>query len=254
METPDHTPLPVSVIIPTLNEADNIDTLFARLPSVAEIIVVDDGDDTTAERARAHATTRPVTVIHRVGAERTGGLSTAVIAGIAASTAPYWCVIDGDLQHPPEMIASLYETVTARQLDVVVASRRNWDSINQGMSWVRRAASRGLGVVAFTLFRHDLHGVADPLSGFFMVRRRAVAPGRLDPTGFKILLEVLVTHPHLTTTELPFNFDPRHAGTPKGSPREAARYLHHVARLWTRRRRSQVAWSVVPGGVDHMTE
>jgi dolichol-phosphate mannosyltransferase len=81
------------------------------------------------------------------------------------------------------------------------------------------------------LFPRRLRAVTDPMSGFFLVRSRLVDPARLRPHGFKILLELVVTHPWLRTGEVPFVFGARHAGASKASAREGFRYLGHLTRL-----------------------
>ncbi len=218
MTTP---PLPVSIVLPTRNERDNMAPLFARLPHVSEIIVIDDSDDDTAEVAEVAALDRaePVTVIRRLPSERAGGLSTAVAAGLDLAKGDY---------------------------DLVVASRRNWESINQGLGPVRRVVSFVFGRMAMGMFARQLHGVRDPLSGFFLVRGSSIDVDRLEPTGFKILIEVLVTHPHLRATEVGFDFGRRATGESNGSPREAARFLRHLVRLRARSARSRRAWSTPP--------
>ena len=95
----------MTVVIPTYNESANIDTLVERLPHSlrgrsVEVLFVDDSTDDTPQRiARAAAESRlPVRMIHREGAERTGGLAGAVKAGVLASNGEFILVMDGDLQ------------------------------------------------------------------------------------------------------------------------------------------------------------
>jgi dolichol-phosphate mannosyltransferase len=80
--------------------------------------------------------------------------------------------------------------------------------------------------------------VSDPLSGFFVVRAKALDLELLRATGFKILLEILVTHPDLRRDEVGFAFQRRGSGASNGSPTEGARYLRH---LWSLRRRLRAA-------------
>ncbi len=101
----------VSVVIPAYNEADNVGELLRRLaeslPTGAEVLLVDDSTDDTATRAHAAARFLPVTltVIHRD--EPAGGLGGAVVAGLRAARAEWAVVMDGDLQHPPAVVADL---------------------------------------------------------------------------------------------------------------------------------------------------
>ena len=120
----------LTVVAPTRNEqaviGSFIESLDEALSGVhAELIVVDDSDDATphvvAERGSGRAL--EVALIHREQGERDGGLGGAVVAGIAAARAPWVCVMDADLQHPPATIAALREQADAAKSDLVVASR-----------------------------------------------------------------------------------------------------------------------------------
>jgi dolichol-phosphate mannosyltransferase len=225
--------LPVTVVVPTRNERDNVATLLGRLAPVEEVVVVDDSSDDTADVARQAAAdvAFKVDVIHRERDGRSGGLSTAVILGMELAATPYVCVMDGDLQHPPEKVDELVAKITGDQLDIVIASRNDLESITEGLGPLRRAVSVVLGKLATQVFGRFLDGVTDPLSGFFIVRRDALDLERLDPTGFKILLEILVTHPEMRRGEIGFSFDRRATGASNASPMEALRYLRHLARL-----------------------
>lgn len=233
-------PLPVTVVVPTRHEAGNIAPLLARMPSVDKVLFVDDSDDDTAEVIQLAAADAPMKVelLHRPAHERTGGLSGAVVAGLAMVESPWMCVMDGDLQHPPEVIAKLVDQATD-DVDLVIASRKNWESINEGLGPIRRVVSWGLGWVARSLLRSRIGNCSDPLSGFFLVRTASLRPEALNPTGFKILLEILVTHPSLNRAEVGFAFAKRGSGESNGSVREALRYLRHVVRLRRRLRSEQ---------------
>src|SRR5256885_16599116 len=81
------------------------------------------------------------------------------------------------------------------------------------------------------LFPRRLATVSDPMSGLFVFRESAVALDRLDPLGFKVLLEILVRHPGARVAEVAYEMAPRHAGDPKASIREGATFLRHLARV-----------------------
>ncbi len=68
--------------------------------------------------------------------------------------------------------------------------------------------------------------MSDPLTGFFLVRMKAVDLDALRPKGFKILLEILVRNPRLRKAEVPFHFGQRLTGESKASAKEAFKYLH----------------------------
>ena len=115
--------------------------------------------------------------------------------GLRAARAPWVCVMDADLQHPPELITALLEQAEARDLDLVVASRYCEPGERNGFGWARAMASHSSTTVARLLFPQRLREVTDPMSGFFLVRRDAIALDDLRPRGFKILLEILVRQP-----------------------------------------------------------
>jgi dolichol-phosphate mannosyltransferase len=231
-------PIDLSVIVPTRNEAENIEPLLARLERALgsrafDVIVVDDSDDATPQRVLACARTAraEVSLLHREAGEREGGLSGAVAAGFAAARGTWVCVIDADLQHPPEIVPLLLDEARRRRLDLVVATRYGAGGAARGLGKARTALSRGSSLAARALFPRRLRGVSDPMSGFFVVRRSAVGLDALRPTGFKILLELLGRCSFEHIGEVPYRFAERHAGTSKASLREGLRYVRHLVRL-----------------------
>ena len=209
--------------------------LVARLDQVlpdlpVEVIFVDDSDDDTPDAIRAIESSRAVYLIHRRGAERAGGLGGAVVAGMRAARAPFVCVMDADLQHPPEVLEEMYVEALESASDIVVASRFCVGG-DSALGRLRSALSRASSRAAMLLFPTRLWHVTDPMSGCFLVRRDVVDLDSLRPRGFKILLEILVRTPGLTISEVPVGFGERHAGYTKASTREALRYLRQLGRL-----------------------
>jgi dolichol-phosphate mannosyltransferase len=223
----------ISVIVPTRNEAGNIglllDALEAVLPERSEVIFVDDSTDETpsvieAERGRRST---PIALIHRAEDDRGDGLAGAVVEGLRSAVGTWACVIDADLQHPPELIADMLGRAEAGDVDIVIASRyRPGGSSSFGAG--RALLSSVSTGAARVLFPRVLRGVHDPMSGFFLVRSAAVALDRLRPRGFKILLEVLVRSRKLRVAEVPFRFGVRHSGESKASLLEGGRYAQHL--------------------------
>jgi dolichol-phosphate mannosyltransferase len=196
-------------------------------------LFVDDSDDGTPEVIAAMAPNPAfrVAVIHRLPGQRGGGLGGAVLAGIQAAQTKWVCVMDADLQHPPELLRALLEEARRSKADVVVASRYCPGGDVGDFTAARAAVSRSSGMLARMLFPRRLRGVSDPLSGFFLIRRAAVDLTALRPRGFKILLEILVRGGPLTTSEIAFRFGERYAGESKASLREGVRYLHRLIEL-----------------------
>ncbi len=234
------TGLALSVIVPTRNEAGNVEQLLASIHkafagTTLEVIFVDDSTDETPLVVTAAVGKFPslnVRLIHRQPEERTGGLGGAVVAGLRAARSEYACVMDGDLQHPPELVPVLLKTAVDQQADLVVATRRSEDSQVKGLNTARNLISKGLDLIARVFFPRQLKGVSDPLTGFFLVRVKALNLDNLHPRGFKILMEILVRNPKLGKAEVPFCFGERFAGESKASAAEAWKYLNL---LWAMR-------------------
>ncbi|KJL21428.1 Undecaprenyl-phosphate mannosyltransferase [Microbacterium oxydans] len=227
---------PVTVIVPTFNERDNVAELVARAAAAldgwdAEILFVDDStDDTAIEIARVAADAPiPVRVIHR--SENTGGLGGAVVVGIEAAAADVCIVMDGDLQHPPELLPALLARYTRGDADVVAASRYIGGGDTSGLGTaVRFGVSRVATWLTRAMFPIRLAHSTDPMTGFFLVDRARLDLSTLQPRGFKILLEILARN-DMRIAEVPMEFAERRHGTSKASMRQGAMFLEHLARL-----------------------
>jgi dolichol-phosphate mannosyltransferase len=225
--------LALSVIVPTRNEAGNVEILLARLRNVfkdiaIEVIFADDSTDETPqviEAAKKYFPSLNINLIHRSAEQRVGGLGGAVMAGLNAVRAKYACVMDGDLQHPPELVPTLLKTAIQKRADLVLATRRAEKSEVKGLNIARNLISLGLDLIGRVFFPRELSGVSDPLTGFFLVRMEALNLKVFRPTGFKILMEILVRNPGLRKAEVPFNFGERFSGQSKASVMEVWKYF-----------------------------
>src|SRR5438034_3020700 len=209
----------LAVIVPTFNERDNVNTLFRRLEAALagvswEVIFVDDNSpDGTWEvvRALARQDSR-VRCIRRIGRR---GLSGACIEGILASSAPCAAVIDADLQHDETQLPKMLSLLDGGAADLVVGSRYIEGGSADGFNKQRAGASAIATEVAKRVLRVK---VADPMSGFFMIRRdrfEQLAP-QLSTQGFKILLDIVATaRGDLRVKEIPYAFGSRLHGESK---------------------------------------
>jgi dolichol-phosphate mannosyltransferase len=226
----------VSVIVPTFNEAPNVEALVGRLTAAlsglaAEIIFVDDSTDDTPAVIASCATSAsvPVVLLHRDLPE--GGLGGAVVAGLKVATNDWCVVMDGDLQHPPELIPALLDSAAAQSANVVVASRYVKGGSSSGLSGgVRHFVSSASTIITRAMFPRRLRDCTDPMTGFFALNKNSIDLVDLRPRGFKILLEILARNP-LRVTEEPFVFAERHAGESKASLREGFTFLLQLAAL-----------------------
>jgi len=209
----------LTVVVPTFNERDNvrplIDALDAALAHIHwEVVFVDD-DSTDGTAAAVRAISRQdsrVRCVQRVGRR---GLSSAVIEGILASSAPYVAVMDGDLQHDPAILPKMYAELRMQPLDVVVGSRYVQGGGLGDWSESRGKISGMATRLAKLVVTADL---ADPMSGFFMITRPAFesAMRRLSGQGFKILLDLFASAPTpYRFKEIPFVFRKRMTGESK---------------------------------------
>lgn len=224
-----------ALVVPTLDEAGNIDEVLSELTDAMsetrydyEIIVVDDGStDGTVDKVRdwTRRDSR-VRLLSRAG-ER--GLAGAVLYGWSQSNANLLGVIDADLQHPPELLPELLRT--AEQADIAIASRYAQNHGTKGWNPLRAAISRLSTLVASPLIYKKHLRVTDPMSGFFVIHRRCIEGLTFQTTGFKLLLEILVRGRIRKAQEIPYQFGLRQAGRSKASATVALHYLHLLGRL-----------------------
>jgi dolichol-phosphate mannosyltransferase len=228
----------LSLVVPTRNEAGNVDELVRRIDRVMpnvplEIIFVDDSTDDTPEAIEAlrGRFCAEIVLVHRPPEQRGDGLGGAVVRGLQMARSPWVCVMDADLQHPPELLPCMLEASAHDECDLVVASRYCGGGDARSFGQFRSTVSQGSTHLARAIFPGRLRDVTDPMSGFFLVRRAAIDLDTLRPCGFKILLEILGRNPDLRTTEVPFQFGTRHAGESKASLREGCRLLQLLLNL-----------------------
>lgn len=232
----------LSLIIPTYREAKTVPLLIDRLtadldrmlPKRYELIVVDDDSPDETWRIAQELTTRyPQLRVMRRTTER--GLASAVIRGWQGARGAWLGVIDADLQHPPEVLLQLVAAVQDGA-DLAVASRHVEGGGVSEWSFTRRFLSRGAQVLGLLILPAVVGRVSDPMSGYFVVRRSAIAGPVLNPKGYKILLEVLGRGHIKTVAEVGYVFQERAAGESKVTWRQYVDYLHHLVRLRSRGR------------------
>ena len=219
----------LAVVVPVLNEADNVAPLIERLNRALAgirweaIFVDDDSPDGTADVVRALARMQGnIRCVQRLGRR---GLSSACIEGILSSTAPYIAVMDGDLQHDEMLLPQMLARIKAQRLDVVVASRYTETGSVGDWQRSRVVISDVAGRLSRLVVKADL---TDPMSGFFMVERNAFAAAMRSLTGqgFKILLDFFASSPRpLAFAEVPLTFRQRLHGESKLDTLVAWEYL-----------------------------
>jgi dolichol-phosphate mannosyltransferase len=220
----------LSIVLPTYNEAGNIEKLIslicAGLQNLEyEIIVVDDNSpDKTGEISEKLSQKFPVKVLHR---KSKLGLSSAVLDGFKIAKGNLLCVMDSDFSHPPEKIIELVNFLEKENADIVVASRlvkgskvENWPVQRKIMSFCAR------------LLAKPLTSVKDPMSGFFIVKKNVIKSKKLNPLGYKILLEILAKGNYKKVAEYPFTFKDRVYGETKMDKKVIFEYLVQAVSLY----------------------
>ena len=222
----------LSIIVPTYNEAQNVPELFKRIEASLkgiphEVIVVDDNSpDGTASIAQALGGER-VKVYKR---DRRMGLTSAILDGVKLAKSDLIAVMDADLQHPPELLPKMLEKVEEGH-DIVIASRYVKGGGIRGWSPIRKLISRGAIALAHLLLPKT-RSVRDPVSGFFLVKRAIMRDLKVaNPSGFKILLEILAKASYSSVAEVPYVFEARRAGKSKLNLKEIVNYIPFLLKL-----------------------
>ena len=225
----------VSIIIPSLNERENIPIVVERLEALLtgrkwEVVFVDDDSrDGSLEVLMSLARTKPhVRFIRRIGRR---GLSSACLEGMASSVADIFAVMDCDLQHDEailsKMVAAFEEDPS---LELAVGTRYAGEGGGVGeWSKVRIFISR-LATSLGSLARKT--ELSDPMSGFFAIRREVFEETvrQMTGKGFKILLDmVLSVGRPLKTREFSYEFRTRQHGESKLDIVVGFEYLYLLA-------------------------
>jgi dolichol-phosphate mannosyltransferase len=145
-----------------------------------------------------------------------------------STPAPYIAVLDADLQHDESILPEMLHRMKAKQLDIVVGSRKAVGGSMGDFSRTRVWLSN-LGTKIGRLIRHC--EMSDAMSGLFLVDRnffREVVH-RLTGAGFKILLDLAASSPRpVRLEEVPYHFRARHRGDSKLDANAELEYLFLV--------------------------
>jgi dolichol-phosphate mannosyltransferase len=198
----------ISVILPVVNERDNLRILIPHLAALLERekltyeIVVIDGNSTDGTRDAAEA------LGARVVGERRRGYAGAVETGFAEARGDYLLTLDADLSHDPDFVPKMWQA--RERADIVIASRYVRGGVAY-TAWIRKSTSAFLNVA---LSRMLSLPVRDVSSGFRLYRREAVQGLKLDSQNFEVQEEILVRAytRGFSLCEVPFVYFPRGAG------------------------------------------
>ena len=180
----------ISIVVPTLNEAENIPVLMSRIAASFEsskvdyeVIFVDDhSTDGTIEVIQSLVTLYPISLHAKIGQR---GKAFSLLQGFKLAKYDAICMIDADLQYPPEAIISMYHLLDGSDVDVVLSERQD----DKDTSKLRQLSSKIFNLV-FTrlLFGFDY----DTQSGLKIFRKSVIEKLTLDPTPWSFDLEFIV--------------------------------------------------------------
>jgi dolichol-phosphate mannosyltransferase len=269
----------VSIIVPTYNESHNIigllESIERSVPQslYSEVVVVDDNSpDKTGEMAESfsddtgkrsssqvrqvrqtniadiefdadnkiHSSNYDLKVIHRPEKK---GLVSAILEGIRFSKGQYILVMDADFSHSPSLIPTMVNELMNPNVDIVVASRYIEGGGVKGWPLKRRLISKG----AVKIAQYGLpikKEVKDPMSGFFALKRHVLDNLKIDSSGYKILLEILVKANNAKVKEIPYTFIDRKLGKSKLDKTVVWDYIKALYHLYRYGQRSgdAVSW------------
>ena len=217
------TPLVLSAVVPVYNESECLPELIRRLDAVRdqlaaqarlEVIFVDDGSrDDSVEQIVAAAETRPH--LKLVKLSRNFGHQLAVTAGLDFAFGDYVCIIDADLQDPPELIGAMLEMARRDRLSVVYAQRRT----RPGETWFKRATA-----ALFYRMLHWMCRVEIPANtGDFRLIDRRVADHLLSMRESSRFIRGMVPLIGMRNAPFLYDRDVRYAGVTKYPFRRMAR-------------------------------
>ncbi len=230
-------PNKLAIVLPTVCEAGNLACLLRNIRGAMadvaiayEILVVDDDSrDGTEEIVRAITREDPrVRLLIRTG-ER--GLSGAILHGWQNTDATILGVMDADGQHPPALLPDLVAAILGGGRDAAIGSRFAKGSRQRGWHPLRKLIS-ALAILATRPLQTSALRIADPMSGYFLVRRSCVDNILFQPAGFKLLLEILARGRLRSVEEIPFVFGRRTVGKSKVCLRVALDYLTLLCKLY----------------------
>ncbi|MEJ2152408.1 MAG: glycosyltransferase family 2 protein [Gemmatimonadota bacterium] len=205
-------PVIVSVVVPLLDEADNLPRLHAETVDAMatldvgwEIVYVDDGSVDAGPRILAELADLDPRV-QVITLDRNHGQSTAMIAGAEAACGNWVATLDADGQNDPKDIPRMWEVITKRKCDGVTGVR-----VNRADGWVKRVASRIANGVRNRVLGDEITDVG--CSTRILPKNAILSAARFE--GMHRFLPTLVRALGYRIEELPVNHRPRIAGQSK---------------------------------------
>ncbi len=210
----------LSIVIPTLNEEENVGELISILKQEyrgSEIIIVDSGSQ---DKTKEIALKLKAKVI-----ETGKGLCGAVLYGLRSAKRKFLIVMDADLQHPPSLIKEMHNGL--KENDVVIGTRFKREDYGD-FGFFRYVISR-----IATLIARMFVNVKDPMSGFFGIRKGLVEQineERCVKGGYKVLFDILKQFKNIKIKEIGYKFQVRKKGESKLGYKQALSLIKSIIR------------------------
>jgi len=221
----------VSIIIPTYNERegieDQISVVFKHLDNEGirgEVVIVDDDSpDRTWESCEQLKSKYNLMVIRRIGKK---GLSSAVIDGLAEANGDIKGVMDADGSHDAAIIPDMVRSIQSGECDLAIGSRYIPGGGTKDWPWFRIFVSKTAIAMGRPLTR-----VRDITSGFCLFRKEVIEGVKLNPIGWKIVLEIIIKGNHKKWKEFAYIFRDREKGKSKLGKGAILNYIKHLIEL-----------------------
>ena len=224
----------LSVIIPILDEKENLTILSERLAQLSidgQFIFVDDGSKDGSRETISDLSKKDKRFIGILNENRIGHMG-SYLKGLEVATAHHIVIMDGDMQHPPESLPKIQSLLSAGY-DLVVGSRYNGRIFIGNRDKKRGLISRGAEFF-LKLMVKECRGLSDPVSGFIGFRKSLRIPVTSVMRGNKLLPFLIVANPKIKVGYVLYQFSERTVGKSKivGSGNHFIRnYMMEVAEI-----------------------
>ena len=213
----------LSIVIPILNEAKNINQLIPEINKIKkkinlnrlEVLLIDDNSHDNIKNVVTRLKKKYSYLKLFIRKNKKKDLSKSCIEGFNKTKYKNILVMDGDLQHPPQYIEKMYNIFINQKCDFVIGSRDLLKRKNYGLSKIRRLFS-----IILILMINFLLGnkTKDPMSGFFIFKKEIYTKNRkkLFSLGYKILSDLIYSSKNdLKIKDVNIRFDRRISGKSK---------------------------------------